>query len=92
MKLTSFTYHGFCFYPFLLVGLLFVLNLQHLSAQPFGYSIKITDNAAIYNNKIEYQILNDSLSILGVGDFGRTPVKYLARPLTKKKRIHFANS
>lgn len=86
MKLTSFTYHGFCFYPLLLVGFLFILNLQQLSAQPFDYSIKITDNAAIYNNKIEYQIINDSLIIIGVGDFGRTPVKYLSRSLTKKEK------
>lgn len=48
--------------------------------------IHITDNAGLYNNKIEYRLTADSLVITGVADFGRTPVKYLSRKLLKSER------
>ncbi len=55
------------------------------SAQKKQFSIQIVDNAAILNNRIEYRITNDSLVITGKGDYGRSPVNYHQRKLTKKE-------
>lgn len=61
------------------------LNTNEVNAQNKGFTITITDNAAIYNNRIDYVFTQDSLSVSGVGDFGRTPVNFLRRKLTKSE-------
>jgi hypothetical protein len=50
-----------------------------------SFMISIQDNAGQLNNKVEYMFTNDSLIVNGVGDYGRSPVSYIHRQLSKKE-------
>ncbi len=64
-----------------------------LSAQRHSqaYRIKIEDNRNLQYNSYEYLFKDDSLTISGMADFGRTRVSYLKLKLTKKQRKTILN-
>ena len=64
---------------------LILASCNQSSAQSKQFLVHIVDNASIYNNRLEYRITDDSLVITGLGDYGRSPVKYHQRKLTKKE-------
>lgn len=54
-------------------------------AQASGFRLVISDNQGVPNNQVVYTITGDSLFITGLSDFGRTPVHYLARALSRQE-------
>lgn len=54
-------------------------------AQSAGFKLAISDNQSVSNNHVLYTFTNDSLIITALSDNGRTPVKYLARSLSKQE-------
>ncbi|HMT30071.1 MAG TPA: hypothetical protein PKD91_12405 [Bacteroidia bacterium] len=69
----------------LFVILLTSVSFSSVFAQSGSFEIHIIDNASMYNNRMEYHITCDSLLITGLSDYGRTPVRYHQRKLTKKE-------
>ncbi len=72
-----------CFSVLVFLNLLFVF---HSNAQNF--TIDINDNVGLqYQNNI-YHITQDSLTINGKSDYGRTNVNYLQRRITASEEKH----
>ena len=70
-------------------ALISVMVLISISTYSQNFTINIDDNAGLqYQNNI-YNITNDSLTIKGKSDYGRSNVEYLKRKLTtsEKKQI-----
>ena len=65
--------------------LLLILASGLLSAQS-AWQVEIKDNTARMNMDQVYKITGDSLVITGQGDYGRSNVNYLRRPITSEER------